>query len=480
MLLVVACVGAAASLSKLRTTIEDVPVVDIGSALTPAPEISQPRNFLIIGTDSAEGLDADNPILNDRAVHGLLADVIMIVRVDPRDQSVQLLSIPRDSRVELAPSGRMDRINAAMAGVNGEADLVQTIKLNFGISIDNYVQVNFAAFRDLVEVLGGVPVYFTTPVRDENSGLAIDTPGCVMLDPDQALAYARARHFYYYDTEKKKWRPDGTGDLGRISRQQDFIKRALRRAADKGLRNPNTALGVINAASSSVKMDSTLDVGTLLSLATQFQSFNPDSLQSTQIPTYADPRGGVSYQGVDWAGAEPLLEPFRGVDPATGPTPSNVIVTVTGASSDRERLDQVVTQLDTAGFDADVLDSRSTAKQTTITYGPKGRDAAVLLAAQLGAMPKFVYDDTIVGYRVDLAVGSDFSNVLEQATPIDQLPADQLPPPAATPDTSSSTPGSSVSTDQVPVEDDAGQVPEDAIDTPGVVPTDPAAAALCR
>lgn len=451
-------------------------MVDIGSALTPAPEISEPRNFLIIGTDSAKGLDAADPVLNDRSTGGQLADVIMILRVDPRDQSVRLLSIPRDSRVELAPSGKMERINAAMAGVDGQANLVQTIKRNFGISIDNYVEVDFLAFRDLVEVLGGVPVYFTTPVRDRNSGLAVDEPGCVLLAPDQALAYARARHFYYY--EDGKWRPDGTGDLGRISRQQDFIKRALSRAADKGLRNPNTALGVINAAATSVTMDDTLDVGTLLSLVTQFQSFNPDALQSTQIPTYSAPRGGIAYQDIDWAAAEPLLEPFRGVDPSVGLTTSNVIVSVTGRSGD-ETLDPTVLQLDAAGFDADVVATRSSASSTTITYGPNGRDAAVLLAAQLGTVPQFDYDESITGYRVVLQIGSDFGGALEQAIPIDQLPAELLPAPPPDTTTTSETPIAPASEDTV-VEDGGAPPAEDEVDVPGIVPTDPAAAATCR
>ena len=481
MLLVIACVGAAASLSKLRTTIEDVPVVDIGSALTPAPEVSEPRNFLIIGTDSAEGLDEDDPILNKRAAHGQLADVIMILRVDPRDQSARLLSIPRDTRVALAPSGKMERINAAMQGVDGDANLVQTIKNNFGISIDNYVQVDFVAFRDLVEVLGGVNVYFTTPVRDENSGLAIDEAGCKLLDPVQALAYARARHFYYYDQDTKKWRPDGTGDLGRISRQQDFIKRALRRAADKGLRNPNTALSAINAASGSVKMDSTLDVGTLLSLAQQFQSFNPDSLDSQQIETFAAPRGGVAYQDVNWDVTEPMLEPFRGVDPAAGPSASNVIVSVSGPAGDTDRLNQTVQQLDTAGFDADIVDSRKTPATTTVTYGAKGRDAAVVLAQQLGTMPEFVFDPTIVGYRVVLAVGDDFGGVLDAPKPLDQLPTDQLPPSTADAPSTTVAPTTSESTvGEQPIEEDVAPPPEDADNTPGVVPTDDAAAALCR
>ena len=476
-LVIFACLLSALALTRLRLTIENVPVVDIGSALAPTAEVTEPRNFLIIGTDSAAGLADDDPVLNKRSTGGQLADVIMILRVDPQDKSVRLLSIPRDSRVAVSPSGQMERINAAMGGIDGEANLVQTIKRNFGIQIDNYVQVDFLSFRDLVEVLGGVPVYFTTPVRDENSGLAIDEPGCKLLDPVQALSYARARHFFFY--KDGKWRPDGTGDLGRISRQQDFMKRALRRAADKGMRNPNTALGVINAAASSVKMDSTLDVGTLLSLATQFQSFNPDSLQSVQIPTYAAPRGGIAYQEIDWAAAEPLLEPFRGVAVGAVPTKQQVMVDVAARSAQMDIATGAAVQLDTAGFDAEVLADRTAGPVTKIQYGPLGRDAAVLLAAQLKTIPQFERNDEIQGYRVILTVGTDFTGVSDTAVPVDSLPADQLPPtdapvpPAPTaPETSSTAPP----LDGGPV----GAPAPDEAEVPGVVPTDPAAAALCR
>ena len=475
---IVACLLSALALTRLRSTIENVPVVDIGSALAPSAEVTAPRNFLIIGTDSAAGLDEDDPVLNKRSTGGQLADVIMILRVDPQDKSVRLLSIPRDTRVELSPSGKMERINAAMGGVDGEANLVQTITRNFGIQIDNYVQVDFLSFRDLVEVLGGVPVYFTTPVRDENSGLAIDVPGCKLLDPVQALSYARARHFYFY--KDGKWRPDGTGDLGRISRQQDFMKRALRRAADKGMRNPNTALGVINAAASSVKMDSTLDVGTLLSLATQFQSFNPDALEAVQIPTFSAPRGGIAYQEVDWAAAEPLIAPFRGVATGATPTKQQVIVDVAARPAQIETATGAAAQLDTAGFDAEVVENRTAGLVTKIAYGPLGRDAAVLLAAQLNTIPPFERNEEIRGYRVVLTVGSEFSGVSENGVPVDSLPADQVPPKEPPPRPPVTTNAESDPT-TIPIDGEPLAEPApDEVNVPGVVPTDPAAAALCR
>lgn len=471
-LLVVACLGAAASLSKLRSTIEDVPVVDIGSSLTPAPEVTEPRNFLIIGTDSAARLDEGDSVTNGRENLGKLADVIMILRVDPRDGSAKLLSIPRDTRVEVAPNWGMSRINSAIAGADGPQNLVRTIKRNFGISIDNYVEIDFRSFRDLVEVLGGVPVYFAVPVRDENTGLHVPEAGCIMLDPVQALAYARARHFEY--KEDGKWRADGTGDLGRITRQQDFIKRSLRRASDKGVRNPSTAVGIVNAAASSVRMDDTLDVGTILTLAGEFQNFNPDSLLSLQIPTYPDARGGVAYQSVDWEAAEPILEQFRGVDPGASPEPTAIIVDVVGPEADAAALGETVAQLDAAGFDAEVFEARRSAT-TTITYGPSGREAALRLAAQLGAVPQFRIDPDITGYRVVLSVGSDFGGVLAEAVPVESLPQDQLPPPS----TASTTTTPAPSTDTAAPGDPA----EGTVTTttaPGVVPTDPERAATCR
>jgi LCP family protein required for cell wall assembly len=467
--LVVACLAAAALLSEVRSTIEDVPVVDIGSSLTPTPEVTEPRNFLIIGTDSDEGLDPDDPVTEGRDGLGKLADVIMILRVDPRDGTAELLSIPRDSRVAVAPDWGMDRINTAIAGTDGPQNLVRTIKHNFGISIDNYVEVDFRAFRGLVEVLGGVPVYFATPVRDKNTGLVVEAPGCIVLDPDQALAYARSRHFeYYFDGE---WETDGTGDLGRITRQQDFIKRSLRRASDKGVRNPSTAVGVVNAAAAAVRMDDTLDIGTILTLVSEFQNFNPDALVSQQIPTFADPRGGVAYQSIDWEAAEPMLEPFRGVDPGVPISPSAVIVDVEGDDDQLPQLDQVAAQLDGAGFDADVFESRGV-DVTTITYGPRGRDAALLLAAQLEAVPVFELDEEISGYRVVLGVGADFAGVRAEALPVDQLPPDLIPtttaPETEAPETS--------------VDDGAATTTTSTTTTsvPGVVPTDPAKAATCR
>ena len=77
-LLVVACLGTAAALAMVQSTLESVPGVDIGSSQAPKASVTEARNFLIIGTDSASRLDESDPVTNGRAKLGRLADVIMV------------------------------------------------------------------------------------------------------------------------------------------------------------------------------------------------------------------------------------------------------------------------------------------------------------------------------------------------------------------------------------------------------------------
>jgi LCP family protein required for cell wall assembly len=494
-LLVIACLGSAAALTQIRSTINDVPVVDIGSSLTPTAEVTEPRNFLIIGTDSDEGIDESDPITRGRDELGELADVIMILRVDPRDSSARLLSIPRDSRVAVAPDWDMGRINTAISGVQGARNLVQTIKRNFGISIDNYVEIDWKSFRDLVEVIDGVPVYFTTPARDRETGLVVEEPGCVVLDEVQALAYARSRHYEYrVDGE---WEKDISSDHGRIARQQDFIKRALRRASDKGVRNPSTAIGIVNAAAAAVTLDDTLDVGTILTLVQEFQDFNPNSLESQQVPTEYAPRGGVAYEEILWDAAEPLIEPFRGVEAGRPLTPDQVIVDVRGREAIEDEMEGYAGQLDAAGFDAEVVQGGSLGSDTVVRYGPRGREAALLLAAQLEGTPEVELDEDIAGYRVELSIGSDFAGVRAEPLPLDQLPPDLVPPTTDDDgDAAVEEEGPSTSEESGEEETSTSDVPGERVDpvtdpelggavvtttsVPGVAPTDSQAAAACR
>lgn len=512
-LLVVACLAAAGALHTFSVKLSSVETIAIDSAKAAPLDPGETRNILIVGTDSAANLDEDDPVNIGREGENL-ADVIMIMRINPKEGTARLLSIPRDTRVAMAPSGNMGKINSLLMGVDGPRNLINTIRRNFGISIDNYIQVDFAGFKDLVGQLGGVPVYFAAPVRDKNSGLFVGEPGCVVLGPAEALAYARARHFQYQDADGQ-WRYDQTGDLGRITRQQDFIKRAMRRASDAGIRNPGTAIGIVDAAVDSVTIDDTLTTGMIMELVSVFRTFNPDELETQQIATAGEMRGEVSYQEVVWDETVPMLLAYWGFDAGRELSPGDIVVDVRGTRDQSAATDLLAMALDGAGFDAEVDSSRYTPDVTTITFGDAGFDAALTLAGHLEGDLELEYDEEIVGPRVEVDLGETPIAIRSDPVAPADLPEELRTPPqdykeateAALADLAESEdpgsgddsgsgedgeldetpaagvePGSPDSTTTLPIDDDPGfvQAAEAEGAPPGIVPTDPTKAVACR
>ncbi|HOT78967.1 MAG TPA: LCP family protein [Microthrixaceae bacterium] len=425
-LLVVACLGVAGTFNLVRAKASELPTIDIGAEARQRPDATGPRNILLVGTDSGEGLDEDDPVQVGREGENL-ADVIMILRVDPSNESASLLSIPRDTWVPIAPSWSKSKINSAFGGNDGPNTLIATIKHNFGISIDNYVKVDFKGFRDIIDVLGGIPVYNEHPISDRKTSLFLPETGCIMIDPVQALAYARSRHLRYqtgdtYDP-KAKWITDGSSDLGRITRQQDFIRQAAQRAIDEGIKNPTTAYGLINAALGSVEKDDDLSVGEIQDLIVTFRDFSVQELTSEQIPTVSGGNPKISYQLVVWDQAEGLLDIYRGIREPGQVQPSDVIVGLPASVPTSAALSE---QLDAIGFDAGTEDSsvKSSGKRpgTVIRYGLRGIEAARVLASWLDGEATYEFDADLPGRRLELLPGTAPLALLETARPLDQVP----------------------------------------------------------
>ena len=301
---------------------------EVGGALTDARS-GDPFNILAVGSDSR----AFAKTTQDRKQFGAAqqadsqrSDTMMVVRIDPKSGQAMILSIARDLYVKL-DGGGMDRINSAFADPKNASKsdpgrLIRTIKANFGIPINHYVEVDFEGFRDVVSAIGGVPVYFKYPARDAFSLLDIRQAGCVDLDGNQALAYVRARHLEV--KAAKGWEPDGTSDIGRIQRQQDFIRRVLHKAIRDGLTNPVAAVKLINAGAGHLTTDSGFGVNDMRHLATQLRGIG-DSGLTTQALTgnpFTDP-GGADVLKVDPAAAAPVLAAFgapaRPGPPTTAP-----------------------------------------------------------------------------------------------------------------------------------------------------------------
>lgn len=244
----------------------------------------QAQNFLLTGSDNGSCVDPDSPYagaFGDRTSFGERSDTIMVIRVNPKDNQAAFLSFPRDLWVKIANSTRSNRINTAFDRKNPKR-LIDTIYQNFGVPINHYVNVDFCAFKQIVDAVDGVNVPFLYPTRDKRTGLYIPAPGCFSFSGDHALAYVRSRSGYrYLDPTTGKWVQDGSGDLGRIGRQQDFIRRSMQRALDKGSKSPRVANQLLNAGLKSVITDDRLSAITMLQLAQAMRNLN-----TSMIGTY--------------------------------------------------------------------------------------------------------------------------------------------------------------------------------------------------
>lgn len=285
------------------------------------------RNFLLVGSDSRECIDPGDVdaggFLGEGSDIGLRTDTILVVRADPSAQQAAILSFPRDLWVPIAGTNRKGRINEAFEREN-PTRLVQTIQGTFGVPIDHYVEVDFCAFKSLVDAVGGVRVPFEFPARDRQTGLDVPA-GCVLLDGTDALRYVRSRYYEYDDGSG--FRSDGTSDYGRIARQQDFIRRALQRAIDRGARNPGVAKSLLDTALENVRVDQLLTINDLLGLAGSLRTLDPQTVRSFRIEGRGTNIGGASVILPDLSStrADAILDVFRG-EAVLGDLPGDQVV----------------------------------------------------------------------------------------------------------------------------------------------------------
>jgi LCP family protein required for cell wall assembly len=381
-------------------------------------EAGEPRNYLLVGSDTRDGLDPNDPedaqFFDDQGTftEGMgvqRTDTIMVLRVDPESERAYLLSLPRDLWVTISDTGKRNRINVAFS--HGREVLIDTIRQNFGIPIHHYVEVNFAGFRSLVSAVGGVPMYFSEPVRDDFSQLRVETPGCIDMDGQQALAFVRSRHLEIQDPDTGRWRTDPSGDLGRMTRQQEFIRKAISKAVSKGLTNPATLNQLVNVGVEHVGLDPTLDAGDLLALGRRFAAFDAESLQTFRTA------GGAAVLGLDEQEAERIFNIFRGLPPGEL-TPALVEVTVLNGVGEQGLAGDVAAAFEQLGFAIGTPgDTREPAEATTVFYGPGEEAAASLVARHITGSVRFGVDDDLVPGEVYVVVGPDFTTLHEQPSP---------------------------------------------------------------
>ena len=242
-------------------------------------------NFLLVGTDNNACVDPDSPyapFILGREGFGERADVIMMWRINPETGVAAALSMQRDLYVRL-DGGRQGRINQAFDPADPNR-LINTIRNNFGIDTDHYVQIDFCAFKTLVNAVGGVGLPLTYPLRDRGTGLSIGATGCVNLNGDDALAYVRSRYLEYENpVGSGTWIIDPTSDYGRIRRQQDFLRRTLAKTVAGGLSQPSVAAALIESNREYVVTDNDLSITAMLEFANVLRRIDIGSIGSYQI-----------------------------------------------------------------------------------------------------------------------------------------------------------------------------------------------------
>jgi LCP family protein required for cell wall assembly len=377
----------------------------------------EPQYYLLVGTDSREGIDPDASGFTDDGQTGCdCTDTIMVLRIDPQATQAQILSFPRDLWVPIAGTGKSARINGAHA--EGEQVLIDTIQQDFGIPINHYVEIDFVGFEKLVDAVGGIPMWFDAPVRDTHTGLSIPEAECQVLDGEQARRFVRSRYLQHKGDDGR-WHSDPTADLGRITRQQIFIRSAVAKAVGEGLTNPLTLNQLVSAGVENVRLDRHLDAADLIALGRRFSAFDAKDLVGYSIPT--EPRTTSRGYGGElplMRQAEAMLNIFRGLPPGTV-SPESVAVTVLNGTGVQGQAADAAGALEAVGFANDDVDSygEGTLPRTAVLVGPGGESAARLVARHVTGGADLVADDSLDDGAVALVTGADFTTIHDQPAP---------------------------------------------------------------
>ncbi len=266
--------------NRTFNNIDRVPLAE-----TLADPLPAGTNMLLVGTDSREGIDSttDNSgAILGGGTSGSRTDTIMILRIG--EDTSSFLSLPRDLWLPI-DQGASGRINAAFA--QGPDALINTVQNELGIPISHYVQVDLAGFIDVVDAVGGVEITIPHPAFDRNSGLDLPQAGVVELDSAQALAYVRSR--FYTEIIDGQEVTDATSDLGRVERQQVFMRALIATLAAE--RNPATLNSMTSAIGEALIIDDATSFTEVLGLLNNMRGSEPVSVT---LPTSPSTVGAAS------------------------------------------------------------------------------------------------------------------------------------------------------------------------------------------
>ncbi len=223
--------------------------------------------LLMLGTDG-------------RHQEGGRSDTIMLAFLDMNEKTMSLLSIPRDTRIDIPGRRNMEKVNHAYA-YGGAPLVLETLNNYLETEYDRYVTIDFNGFKDVVDILGGVEI--DVPRRMYYPAESINLqPGLQTLDGHDALAFTRYRGG-----------PDG--DYGRMERQQHFLKELAKQVL--GVRNVWTASQLVNTGAELVNTNLTL--AEMLYIANAMMDMDVDTMEAATVPGSSRTIGGIWYHEAD-------------------------------------------------------------------------------------------------------------------------------------------------------------------------------------
>ena len=443
--------GAVYAINGLGANIGAIDTSDLNNADRPdsfAQTDTSPTNLLIMGSDSREG--DGNDAYGEAG--GARSDTTLLVHLYNGRKDAVVVSIPRDSWVEIAgctkPDGSQTRpyetkFNAAFA-FGGPVCTIKTIEKLSNVRIDNFVVVDFKAFKTVVDAIGGVEVCLTTPAYDPvvpgRGGSGLNLPaGYSTISGEQALAFVRARESL----------GDGS-DLSRIERQQEFIGSMIRGMTEKGLlTNPQMIYRVLGAITSSIETNPEFaNIQALQDFALSLGGLSPSRISFVTLPYELRGDGNVYWtaetddlwEAIRMDKSWPLVEPSASASPSTStaasvttvaPKPSEISLSVLNATSTVGLAKTAADDLRAKGYDI-IKVGNSTKRLTSseILYQSSQLEAAKVLAAQTG-ITKLTQDDSLVSPIV-LLVATDWKAGKVTATTVTPS-ASASPTPTLTP-----------------------------------------------
>lgn len=255
------------------------------------PEAGEGTNYLIVGSDSREGMSAEEKKeLHTGSAEGKRTDSMMILHTGSNGDT--LISLPRDSDVEIPSfvgsesgktykgTGRHVKLNAAYAE-DGPELLVRTVEYNTGLRIDHYVEIGFAGFASIVDSVGGVEIDIPQDIKDTKSG-ADFKKGKQTLNGEEALAFVRTRYAL------------AGSDLDRTKNQQKFLAALANQVATPGtVLNPFKLYPTMSAGLGTLIVDKDMGLYDLGSMFFAMKGVNSGDGKSMNMPISGSTGGNL-------------------------------------------------------------------------------------------------------------------------------------------------------------------------------------------